>query len=46
MAGGGQVSRDELGNLQWLTIAEHREKTKVEVKLCRSHKRVVQGATR
>jgi hypothetical protein len=27
--------RDELGNLQWLTVAEHREKTRVEVKLCR-----------
>jgi hypothetical protein len=27
--------RDELGNLQWLTIAEHKEKTRVEVKLCR-----------
>lgn len=28
--------RDELANLQWLTVAEHREKTRVEVKLCRS----------
>jgi hypothetical protein len=28
--------RDELGNLQWLPVAEHREKTRVEVKLCRS----------
>jgi hypothetical protein len=28
--------RDELGNLQWLTIAEHKEKTRVEVKLCRA----------
>lgn len=27
--------KDELGNLQWLTVAEHKEKTKVEVKLCR-----------
>lgn len=27
--------RDELANLQWLTIAEHRAKTRVEVKLCR-----------
>jgi hypothetical protein len=27
--------RDELGNLQWLPVAEHREKTRVEVKLCR-----------
>lgn len=28
--------RDELGNLQWLTVAEHKAKTKVEVKLCRA----------
>lgn len=28
--------RDELGNLQWLTVEEHRAKTRVEVKLCRS----------
>lgn len=28
--------RDELRNLQWLPVAEHREKTRVEVKLCRS----------
>jgi hypothetical protein len=27
--------RDELGNLQWLRVDEHREKTRVEVKLCR-----------
>lgn len=27
--------RDELDNLQWLSIEEHRDKTKVEVKLCR-----------
>ncbi len=27
--------RDELANLQWLPVAEHREKTRVEVKLCR-----------
>jgi 5-methylcytosine-specific restriction endonuclease McrA len=27
--------RDELRNLQWLTIEEHRQKTRVEVKLCR-----------
>lgn len=27
--------RDELRNLQWLPVAEHREKTRVEVKLCR-----------
>jgi hypothetical protein len=30
--------RDELANLQWLPVAEHREKTKVEVKLCRTNK--------
>lgn len=28
--------RDELSNLQWLTIEEHKAKTRVEVKLCRS----------
>jgi hypothetical protein len=28
--------RDELANLQWLPVAEHREKTRVEVKLCRA----------
>ncbi len=27
--------RDELQNLQWLTVEEHRAKTRVEVKLCR-----------
>ena len=27
---------DELRNLQWLTVAEHREKTRVEIKLCRA----------
>jgi hypothetical protein len=27
--------RDELQNLQWLTIEAHRQKTRVEVKLCR-----------
>lgn len=31
--------RDELANLQWLTIAEHKAKTRVEVKLCRTHSR-------
>lgn len=30
--------RDELGNLQWLTIAEHKAKTRVEVKLCRARR--------
>lgn len=29
--------RDELANLQWLTVRAHREKTRVEVKLCRAH---------
>jgi hypothetical protein len=28
--------RDELQNLQWLPVAAHREKTRVEVKLCRA----------
>jgi hypothetical protein len=27
--------RDELANLQWLSLAEHKAKTRVEVKLCR-----------
>lgn len=27
--------RDELANLQWLTVEAHRQKTRVEVKLCR-----------
>lgn len=26
---------DELQNLQWLSVAEHKAKTRVEVKLCR-----------
>jgi hypothetical protein len=30
--------RDELANLQWLPIAEHSEKTRAEVKLCRTNK--------
>lgn len=30
--------RDELANLQWLRIDEHREKTRAEVKLCRTNK--------
>jgi hypothetical protein len=28
--------RDELGNLQWLTVEDHKAKTRAEVKLCRS----------
>jgi hypothetical protein len=28
--------RDELPNLQWLAIERHKEKTRVEVKLCRA----------
>ena len=28
--------RDDLENLQWLTVEEHKAKTRVEVKLCRS----------
>lgn len=27
--------KDELANLQWLTVEEHKAKTRVEVKLCR-----------
>lgn len=27
--------KDELANLQWLSIEEHKAKTRVEVKLCR-----------
>ena len=27
--------KDELQNMQWLTVEEHRAKTTVEVKLCR-----------
>ena len=29
--------RDELATLQWLPVADHRAKTRVEVKLCRTH---------
>ncbi|HYC00384.1 MAG TPA: HNH endonuclease signature motif containing protein [Ramlibacter sp.] len=28
--------RDELGNLQWLPVQQHKEKTRAEVKLCRA----------
>ena len=31
--------RDDLANLQWLTVEEHKAKTRVEVKLCRSRAR-------
>lgn len=31
--------RDELDNLHWLDIESHKAKTRVEVKLCRSHKK-------
>lgn len=31
--------RDELANLQWLTVDEHKAKTRVEVKLCRARSR-------
>jgi hypothetical protein len=27
--------RDEVRNMQWLQVQQHREKTRVEVKLCR-----------
>lgn len=30
--------RDVMTNLQWLSIPDHRAKTKVEVKLCRTHR--------
>ncbi len=29
---------DTVDNLQWLPVAEHREKTRAEVKLCRTNK--------
>lgn len=29
---------DAVENLQWLTVAEHREKTRAEIKLCRTNK--------
>lgn len=38
--------RDELANLQWLTVAEHKEKTRVEVKLCRPRRAAKEGATK
>lgn len=28
---------DEMSNLQWLTVSDHKAKTRVEVKLCRTH---------
>lgn len=31
--------RDSVDNLQWLSIEEHKAKTRVEVKLCRSRRR-------
>lgn len=31
--------RDDPANLQWLTVEEHKAKTRVEVKLCRSRVR-------
>lgn len=30
--------KDEVSNLQWLRTEDHRQKTKVEVKLCRSRR--------
>lgn len=30
--------RDDVANMQWLTVQEHRQKTRVEVKLCRRRK--------
>jgi hypothetical protein len=35
--------RDAVDNLQWLTIEEHKAKTRVEVKLCRPHRRETAG---
>lgn len=29
---------DRIENLQWITVADHREKTRAEVKLCRTNK--------
>lgn len=34
---------DEVANLQWLQIAEHREKSRAEVKLCRTNKHTKEG---
>lgn len=31
--------KDELSNLQWLSVADHKAKTRVEVKLCRPRTR-------
>lgn len=31
---------DAVENLQWLQIEQHREKTRAEVKLCRTNKRI------
>lgn len=31
--------KDELANLQWITIEDHKAKTRVEVKLCRPRSR-------
>jgi len=31
--------KDEVSNLHWLSVTEHKAKTRVEVKLCRSHER-------
>lgn len=31
--------RDEVGNLQWLTVEDHRKKTRAEVRACRSKRK-------
>lgn len=31
--------KDDLSNLQWLSVEDHKAKTRVEVKLCRTHVR-------
>lgn len=37
--------RDEFANLQWLDIATHKAKTRVEVKLCRTHMKPARQVT-
>jgi hypothetical protein len=34
---------DTVDNLQWLPVAEHREKTRAEVKLCRTNRHTKQA---
>jgi hypothetical protein len=37
--------RDELQNLQWLSVEDHKAKTRVEVKLCRPRERSTPGGS-